>query len=764
LILSVVNLHEPDSIKSFLLFAAVFCCKILTVQECDARNDYNSNAVGFKKIMEKVNWKIEGMSCSNCALTIQKYLEAKGLENVKVNFIGGDTSFDLNGNVTKPEIERGIENLGYTIANETSEKQKVKSKRFFKNHLRRFIFCFIFTAPMLILMIPGVHIRALMNPYLQLALTLPVFVVGMDFFGRSAINSALKGVPNMNVLITLGATAAFGYSLYGTLIGEAEHYMFYETAAAIITLVFLGNWLEDKSVETTQAALKKLAVSQKVMANMIAYDDQYQEHIFPVESTNLKVGDLILIKSGEYVPMDCKVLWGEVLVNEAIITGESVPVEKKMNDKLIGGSILESGTAKAYVTAAGEDTVMSNILRMVKEAQTEKPPVQQLADKISIIFVPVVVGIALLTFLGNWFFADLGFAASLLRSIAVLVIACPCAMGLATPAAIAVGLGRAARNGVLFKNAKSLEIFKNIKQVVFDKTGTLTTGEFKIADFRLQIADTAYDSRFTIDEFKRAAYSLERYSNHPVAKCIAREWKTKNELRWKKIEEIKGVGMKAIDKERNEYIAGSSAIAEQLTEDYSHDIYIVRNNELLGWIDVADDIRPEAKQVIDILKSRGIKTILLSGDKKEKSEKIANQLGIDEVVAEQTPEQKLNKIAQYNAIAPTAMVGDGINDAPALAKATVGISLSEASQIAMQSAQVVLMNHGLKHLPLSLGLGKHTYLTIKQNLFWAFLYNIVAIPVAAFGFLSPTFGALIMGLSDVVLAANSVRLNWKRVI
>jgi len=265
-------------------------------------------------------------------------------------------------------------------------------------------------------------------------------------------------------------------------------------------------------------------------------------------------------------------------------------------------------------------------------------------------------------------------------------------------------------------------------------------------------------------EFKRIAYSLEHYSNHPIAKTITREWKIKNELRWKKIEEIKGLGMKAIDKEGNEYIAGSSKIAEQLTKDLSHNIYIVRNNELLGWIDVADNIRAEAKQVITLLRSRGIKTILLSGDKKEKSENVASELGIDEVVAEQTPEQKLNKIAQYNSIAPTAMVGDGINDAPALAKATVGISLSDASQIAMQSAQVVLMNHGLKHLPLSLGLGKHTYITIKQNLFWAFLYNIVAIPVAAFGFLSPVFGALVMGLSDVVLAVNSVRLNWKRVI
>ncbi|MDP3666632.1 MAG: HAD-IC family P-type ATPase, partial [Sediminibacterium sp.] len=274
-----------------------------------------------------------------------------------------------------------------------------------------------------------------------------------------------------------------------------------------------------------------------------------------------------------------------------------------------------------------------------------------------------------------------------------------------------------------------------------------------------------HDSRLTShDSFKLIAYSLEKFSNHPIAKAIAKEWKVKDDIRWAKVEEVKGFGMKATDKEGNEYIAGSYKAAAHLTEDRLHNIYIIRNNQLLGSIDVVDEIRPEAKEVIRLLKIKGIKTILLSGDQQEKCEQVAGELGMDEVIAEQSPEQKLEKIAAFNHIAPTAMVGDGINDAPALAKATVGISLSDASHIAMQSAQVVLMNHGLKHLPLSLGLGKHTYITIKENLFWAFAYNIVAIPVAAFGFLSPAFGALVMGLSDVVLAINSVRLNFKKVV
>ncbi|MBN9298390.1 MAG: cadmium-translocating P-type ATPase [Filimonas sp.] len=708
--------------------------------------------------MEKVKWKVDGMSCTNCALTVHKYLEEKGVENVKVNFMGGDVSFDINGNTTKTDIAKGINNLGYHVQGMDEVLQGAgQKKKWFKNHLQRFWFCLVFTIPLFIShLIPGLHIHALMNPYVQLALTIPVYLVGMDFFGKSAIRSLLKGVPNMNVLIALGATAAFGYSLYGTLIGQAEQYMFYETAATVITLVFFGNYLEDKSVETTQAAIRKLAVSQKIMANMIAYDDKYVEHVFPVDSEHLKVGDLILIKSGEYVPMDCKILSGEVSVNEAVVTGESVPVEKRMNDKLIGGSILENGSAKAYVTAVGEDTVMSHILQMVKDAQAEKPPVQQLADKISAVFVPVVVSIAVITWLANYFFTHVGFGESLLRSIAVLVIACPCAMGLATPAAVAVGLGRAARNGVLFKNARSLEVFKDIQQVVFDKTGTLTTGQFSLQDFSVLNNEAA-------DSFKRIAYSLEKYSNHPIAKCIAKEWKVKDEIRWAKIEEVKGLGMRATDKEGNEYIAGSFKAALGTTTEDNHNVYVLRDGVLLGWIDVADEIRPEAATVVAALKTKGIKTILLSGDRKEKCEQVANKLGIDTVIAEQTPEEKLQQIDALNKIAPTAMVGDGINDAPALAKATVGISLSDASHIAVQSAQVVLMNNGLKHLPLSLGLGKHTYRTIQQNLFWAFIYNIVAIPVAALGFLSPTFGALIMGFSDVVLAINSVRLNFKKV-
>ncbi len=704
--------------------------------------------------MEKINWKVEGMTCSNCALSVAKVLQKQGLQQVAVNAITGEVAFqapETNGSISNARNK--IEGLGYTVVDEKTPSKK-PNKSWFHSHLNKFLFCLPFT---LILMAGhwgitfGIHF--LHNPIWQLALCLPVYIIGMNFFGKSAIRSLRSGVPNMNVLIALGATAAFVYSIIGLVTGD-ESKIFFETAASILTIVFFGNWLEDKSIAKTQKAIKDLTKEVKVMANMIAYDDQHNENIFPVENTALQVGDLILIKSGEQVPMDCKILAGEAEVNEAIISGESIPVFKKQNDILIGGSVLANGTIKAYVSATGNDTVMHGIVEMMKRAQAHKPPMQQLADRISGIFVPVVLGIAVLTVIINYFIVDHTFQESLMRSIAVLVIACPCAMGLATPAAIAVGLGRAAKHGILYTDTKSMELFKNISQIVFDKTGTLTNGKFIISNFQSEVLNDV--------EFKNIVYSLEKFSNHPIAKSIAALWKTDKAIKWQKIEELKGIGMQAEDKEGNTFILGSARIDNTIM-DTSHNLYLKKNNDVIGWIDIEDELRAEAVEVIAYCKRKNIKTILLSGDSRAKCHYIAEKLKIDEVFAEQTPKQKLDKIDELCAIAPTVMVGDGINDAPALAKATISISLSAASQLAIQSASVVLMNNGLKKLPIAMQLGKHTYGTVKSNLFWAFLYNIVAIPIAAVGLLTPTAGALVMGLSDVVLAANSLWLNFKKI-
>jgi P-type Cu+ transporter len=706
--------------------------------------------------MEKVEWKVEGMDCTNCALTITKYLQKKGLKEVKVNFIGGDVSFEMNETVKKESIAKGIEDLGYKVQNEKPGTTNLKPQiKFFSNHLQRFLFCLPFTLVLMLHMLPW-HIHFLMNPWIQFAICLPVYFVGMSYFGVSAVKSLRRGIPNMNVLIAVGATAAFVYSLIGTLGNMGMDYVFYETTATIITLVFLGEWIEHKSVSTTQKALNQLAGKQKVMANMIAFDDEHKEQIFPVENTQLRVGDLILIKTGEQVPTDCKILWGDMHVSEALLTGESKPIRKQKKDSLIGGSLVVDGTVKAQVTAVGKDTVLSNILNLVKQAQGEKPPIQQLADKISAIFVPAVIAIAIFTFLINYFIVDVTATNSLMRSIAVLVISCPCAMGLATPAAIAVGLGRATKSGILFRNAKSLELFKNIKTVVFDKTGTLTKGQLKISAFECKDIGE--------EEFKRLVFSLEKFSNHPIAKAITETWKINNPVQWKKIEEIKGLGITAEDAEGNVYQLGSYKLAAAYTPIATHTAYLLKNNSLAGWFNMDDEVREEAKDVISYLHSKNIKTVLLSGDSVERCKNVAAELGIDQVEAEKSPEEKLIIIERLNNKAPVAMIGDGINDAPALAKATIGISLAEASQLAMQTAQVVLMNKGIQHLPLALGLGKHTFITIKENLFWAFVYNIVAIPVAAAGFLHPGIAALAMGFSDVVLAINSIRLNYKKVI
>jgi len=705
--------------------------------------------------MEKVEWKVEGMTCSNCALSVTKLLQKEGMQNVMVNPIDGQVRFETSEKKEYSKIKSGIHKLGYSVVEEGSVAPEKKG--FLQTHKQRFLFTLPFTLILMLHMLHGIiPLHALMNPWIQLALCLPVFLLGMNYFGASAIRSLKLGIPNMNVLVALGAAAAFVYSLIGAIYGYGQDYLFFETSASIITLVFLGNYLEESAVGATQRAVQALTKSQQVMATMIAFDDQHQEQYFPIDNSQLQVGDLILIKTGEQVPIDAKIIWGDGLLDEAIICGESLPVSKQKKDFIIGGSLLVSGVLKAQVTAVGKNTVLSGILQMVKNAQREKPPLQQLADKISAVFVPVVIGIAILTFLVNYFGFQISFTQSLMRFIAVLVISCPCAMGLATPAAIAVGLGRAARKGILFRNANRIEIFKDIRQMVFDKTGTLTTGKFAVAAYHSEIAE---------QDFKSLVYALEKFSTHPIAQSLCEAWKTTLQHRWKSIEEIKGKGIRAFDDEGNCFESGSAAFFENGSlHEQEHDVYVFKNKKLLGWIDMKDEIRTEAKTVINWLREHHIKPIILSGDRKKKVAAVAKTLGIEDWFAEQSPDAKMQKIASLNDAMPTAMVGDGINDAPALAKASLGISLSEASQLAMQSADVILVNHGLSKLPEAMGIGKHTYITIKQNLFWAFAYNIVAIPIASVGLLRPAFAALAMGFSDVVLAFNSLRLFVKKVI
>lgn len=700
--------------------------------------------------METISCKVKGMNCSSCALTISKYLEKKGMEDVAISVATEELRFNVPEGANAGEVINGINSLGYEVV---LPDQGGATKPFYTTLAFKFWFCLVFTAPLLLHMWVSWH--WLHNAWVQLALTLPVYITGMLHFGRSAFRSLKNGMANMDVLITLGATAAFAYSLTGTLMNMGADYLFYETAAAILTLVFLGNLLEERSVKSTTTAIAELAKMQHTVAKKIHVNEKGEEHIDEVDNNALRVGDRVLVNTGDKIPMDGTIYWGSGHVNESMITGESEPVARNEKEKVIGGTLLDNGSIKIYITATGKDTVLSYIIELVKQAQHNKPPMQKLADRISGIFVPAVLGIALFTFLGWYFIGGTPLDVAIMRSVAVLVIACPCAMGLATPAAVMVGLGRAARNGILIKGANTLESFRNIRQIVFDKTGTLTTGKLQIGEWKAIGMDN--------ETFRSLVYSLEKYSSHPIARSLAAAWKGVPETALQQVREHKGTGMAAKDKEGNEWRLGSYIMAKDATADDAHSIYLLRNGALAGWIDFIDELRPEAKKVIAELRQKGIRTILLSGDMRRKCEQLAAELHIDQVFAEQSPQQKLQKIDALMAGAPTAMVGDGINDAPALAKATIGISLSDSTQVAMQSANVILLNNHLGALPLAMGLGKHTYLTIKQNLFWAFAYNVVAIPVAALGFLNPIVGALVMGLSDVVLAINSIRLRFKNV-
>ncbi|MBK6330063.1 MAG: cadmium-translocating P-type ATPase [Bacteroidetes bacterium] len=703
----------------------------------------------FCSMQQSIQCKVDGMTCGNCALTITNYLNKKGVTDAVANASTGDVSFVIEEGLDVDSLYDGIDNLGFKVLRGDEEETQTHSS--VKPFL---IIASIFWVPLMAHMfIPWKPLHA---PLTQLILVLPVFIIGTIYFGKSAFRSLMNGIPNMDVLVFIGATAAFIYSITGWILHpEAVHqYLFFETTASIITLVLAGNFLEEYAVQSTASSIKELMKYQKTSAKLILTDSIGKVTITNIDHDEVKLQDILQVNTGDKIPVDGIITQGNAAIDESMMTGESIPNAKGIGDSVTGGTILTEGNIQMKATAIGNNTALSTIIKLVHQAQATKPPMQKLADKISAVFVPLVIGVALLTFLLNYFAFDVSFQNSMMRTIAVMVIACPCAMGLATPAAVMVGLGRAARNGILIKGGDTLEKFKDIKQFVFDKTGTLTTGQLKIDQYQ-----TTLDEK----DFKNIVYSLEQFSSHPIAKSICKEWVSNTPISFTLSEEIKGIGLKATDHDQNEWQLGSYRLLNNTSSADDHDLYLLKNNEIAGWIDMKDELRPEAKSVIEQLNAKGYRTLLLSGDRKETCEKIASTLGIAEVFSEQLPADKLNTLQQIMQSGRTVMVGDGINDAPALAKADIGISLSDASQIAMQSAQVILLKNNLSLLPQALFLGKHTFITIKQNLFWAFFYNIVAIPIAASGLLTPTWGAGIMALSDIVLIINSLRLKYKKV-
>ena len=708
----------------------------------------------MKKDTKKIKIKVEGMSCNNCAAGIKKHLINKGLEGVNVNFSTGEASCNINALKNQNDVENIILKLGYSI-----KEPNKKIKRGISKVERYFLSTLIFTLPLFSHMFfpDGNFIK---NPILQFFLCLPVYIIGVTYFGKSAWLSLKTGIPNMNVLIFIGSSAAFFYSIFGWIIygtsDEMHNYLFFETSATIVTLVLLGNVLEHKSVQKTTTAIGDLSSFKEVIAK-----SEVNGIIKDVNFDDIKVGDILVVNSGDKIPTDGVIVSGSAYIDESMITGESVPTNKNRDDDVIGGTIISEGNVKIRASKVGNDTLLSQIIELVKNAQNNKPNIQKLGDKVSSIFVPIVLLISLITFLVSFYiFPDTtsnlsedNLIDSILRAISVLVISCPCAMGLATPTAVMVGVGRAAKNGILIKGGDSLEKLANIKSIVFDKTGTLTTGEFTVSNFNAINEDE--------QKIKNIIYNIEQHSSHPIAKSLCRAFKENSiPLELNNIIEEKGVSISAkID--NNLYTIGSSNI---YLSDKKNDLFVLKNNRLIATLDISDELKTNTDLVISSLHKTGYTTTLLSGDKKVKCDKLSRKLGIKTTFSEQLPQDKIAKIEEQVNQYPTAMLGDGINDAPALAKATIGISLGNATQIAIQSADVVLLNNeNLEQLLQALQLGKHTLLTIKQNLFWAFSYNLVAIPIAFLGLLNPMWAALFMAFSDVIVVGNSIRLRYKKI-
>lgn len=697
--------------------------------------------------MKKYEWKLKNLNCTSCARSIEHYLAMQNIAELRVNVMTGMVSF-MAEEEKSFQLQKGLAEMGYPKIIE--DNSMVRSANWFTNNWV-LVCCISLTLPLMLHM----FVPALSNIWLHFLLASVVYFLGLRKFLAPAYSSIRQLRPNMEVLIILGASSAYIYSIVGCFILKSEQYMFFETVAAIFTIVMLGNYLEHIAMQKMRRALGGILQQKKSKAKMIAFDENRQELIMEIDLAELRVGDLLLINSGDQVPTDAKILWGDGMFDESVITGESMPVKKELGDIVLGGSMLIEGTCRLQVIREQEDSAIGKIMESIAKIEASKPPIQLVADRISAIFVPMVLLCSLLTFVGNWYWLGES-GQAVMRAIAVLVVSCPCALGLATPSAIFVGLSMAYKRGVLFKDASNMESFKNIAQIAFDKTGTLTTGELRVLEMH---------SDLDIINFKAIILGLEQFSNHPIARSL-KTFCTVPALRMNKVKEHKGLGISGEDQLGNRYFLGSYKILQKITQAPVHDVpkslYLLKNDICVGWLDLGDEIRPEAFEVVNYLRNKGISLYLISGDTKHKCQQVAKQLGIEQVYAECLPQEKLQIVADLNARKPLAMVGDGINDAPALSQATLGVALGGATDIAIQSAQVVLLNGNLRHLPFALGIGRATLRTIYENLTWGLAYNVFAIPYVAFGGLRPEVAALLMGLSDLVLLVNSSRLMYKK--
>lgn len=736
-------------------------------------------------------FNLEGMTCASCAQTIEKAThKLTGVNTSSVNLATEKMVVEYDpSRLNISDITQAVSDSGYEAHEEratadTVDLDQEKKQNEIKSLWKRFLISAIFTAPLLYIAMGHLvnaplpaFIDPMMNPenfaIIQLLLTLPVVVVNKKIY-QTGFKALFKGHPNMDSLIALGTSAAFLYGVFATVmifLGEASYAneLYYETAAVILALIVLGKYLETLTKGKTSEAIKKLMGLAPKTALVVRNGKEIE-----ISIDEVAVGDIVVVRPGGKMPVDGMVTEGLTSVDESMLTGESIPVEKSVGDAIIGASINKNGTIHYRATKVGKDTALSQIIKLVEDAQGSKAPIAKMADIISGYFVPIVIAIAILSALA-WYFAEQTGVFALTIAISVLVIACPCALGLATPTAIMIGTGKGAEHGVLIKSGTALETTHKLKTIVFDKTGTITEGKPKVTDII-----TA--KGISQEELLMLAASGEKGSEHPLGEAIVKDAEEKG-LSLKKTEAFEAIpghgievkidgatlslGNRKLMDERNVQLGKLAKVSDELASQGKTPMYISRGSEILGIIAVADTVKESSLRAIEKLHKMGIEVAMITGDNKRTAEAIAKQVGIDRVLSEVLPEDKANEVKKLQDEGKkVGMVGDGINDAPALAQADVGIAIGSGTDVAMESADIVLMRSDLMDVPTAVELSKSTIRNIKENLFWAFAYNILGIPFAmgvvyAFGgpLLSPVIAAGAMTFSSTSVLLNALRLR-----